>query len=164
MVVGQGQQQVSGLTVLQSAGLILIELDGPHHAIYLVQHHPALPVCHLPRRILLHFASLLAQLHLLLEQVHLCRHRHRITSADRDADLVCIPGTPCSHLGADANQLFVQRWCTWCAHRHLHQLCLPSISKHAQENVSHTLSEQNLAWYTPSTSDAAMLQRAARCA
>ena len=72
MVVGQGQAEVSGLIILQSACLLLIKLDGPHHGADLIQQHSALPVSHLPGGVLLHFTSLCAQLQLLLEQLHLC--------------------------------------------------------------------------------------------
>lgn len=74
MVVGQGQEEVSGLTVLQSGGLLLVKLDGAHHGADLVHQHPALPVSHLPCCVLLHFPSLCAQLKLLLEQadLHMC--------------------------------------------------------------------------------------------
>lgn len=72
VVVCQGQEEVSGLAVLQSAGLLLVKLDGAHHGADLIHQHLALPVSHLPCRILLQLTLLLAQLQLLLEQLDLC--------------------------------------------------------------------------------------------
>ena len=71
MIVGEGQAEVSGLTILQTFGFLLIKLDGAHHGADLIHQHPALPVSHLPCPILLHLTLLRAQLQLLLEQLDL---------------------------------------------------------------------------------------------
>lgn len=71
VVIGQGEEKVSGLAVLQGAAFFLIKLNGPHHVVDLIQQHPAFPIHNLPCCILLHLPSLLAQLQLQLEQTDL---------------------------------------------------------------------------------------------